>query len=236
MGVMMICDRCQKSITGEPAPSHFFDKRAADALANEVRRLIERKVIDARSPAGDALLDYVNPGATESIVGKLSAVMEAHAASPVSPPPSVEPGWRVWRHPDGPAVGIGWECVRCCRRFATQEEHDCAESCREHGHIYGCAVCGERLPPNLTIARVSPVSPRTDPRDAAIEALSWLVRLKDRKESAGKDQTYNREQPLAWEAARAALRSLPSSPGDANPSPSPRAPSTKGADAKGDDK
>lgn len=37
---------------------HFFDKRAADVLANEVAKLIERRVIDTRSPAADALLDY----------------------------------------------------------------------------------------------------------------------------------------------------------------------------------
>ena len=38
-----------------------FDKRCADALADEVAVLIRRKVIDARSPAGDALLDYREP-------------------------------------------------------------------------------------------------------------------------------------------------------------------------------
>ena len=38
-----------------------FDKRAADHLADEVAKLVERKVIDARSPAADALLDYRDP-------------------------------------------------------------------------------------------------------------------------------------------------------------------------------
>jgi hypothetical protein len=33
-------------------------ERSADRLAHEVKRLVERGVIDARSPAGDALLDY----------------------------------------------------------------------------------------------------------------------------------------------------------------------------------
>lgn len=32
--------------------------RAAEALAREVEVLIERRIIDSRSPAGDALLDY----------------------------------------------------------------------------------------------------------------------------------------------------------------------------------
>jgi len=44
-----------------PAPERPFDKRAADALANEVAKLIERGVIDSRSPAADALLDYRDP-------------------------------------------------------------------------------------------------------------------------------------------------------------------------------
>jgi hypothetical protein len=51
----------------------FFDKRAADALAREVQNLIDRKVIDSRSPAADALLDYVDPGPNESVPGKLAA-------------------------------------------------------------------------------------------------------------------------------------------------------------------
>lgn len=38
-----------------------LDKRCADALADEVDVLVRRKVIDARSPAADALLDYRNP-------------------------------------------------------------------------------------------------------------------------------------------------------------------------------
>lgn len=38
-----------------------FSKRCADALADEVAVLVDRKVIDSRSPAADALLDYRNP-------------------------------------------------------------------------------------------------------------------------------------------------------------------------------
>lgn len=57
---------------GESAAPHCFDKRAADALAREVQALIDRKVIDARSPAADALLDYVHPGPTESVPGRLT--------------------------------------------------------------------------------------------------------------------------------------------------------------------
>lgn len=44
-------------------PTHFgpWAKRAADALADEVAVLVRRRVIDARSPAADALLDYRDP-------------------------------------------------------------------------------------------------------------------------------------------------------------------------------
>lgn len=39
-----------------------FDKLAADRLALAVARLVEMRVIDARSEAGDALLDYLKIG------------------------------------------------------------------------------------------------------------------------------------------------------------------------------
>lgn len=41
-----------------------MDKRCADALADEVAVLVRRKVIDMRSPAADALLDYREPPTT----------------------------------------------------------------------------------------------------------------------------------------------------------------------------
>lgn len=45
--------------------AHPFDRRAADILADEVAVLVRRRVIDARSPAGDALLDYRDPPPTD---------------------------------------------------------------------------------------------------------------------------------------------------------------------------
>jgi hypothetical protein len=60
----------QKVIAGELAaieawtpraperPMQFFDQRCADRLADEVAILIRRRILDARSPAADALLDY----------------------------------------------------------------------------------------------------------------------------------------------------------------------------------
>jgi hypothetical protein len=45
----------------EEGEVHFFDKIAAERLADEVAVLVCRGVIDARPPAGDALLDYRSP-------------------------------------------------------------------------------------------------------------------------------------------------------------------------------
>lgn len=42
-----------------------FDKLGADRLADEVDVLVRRKVIDSRSPAADALLDYREPPSSE---------------------------------------------------------------------------------------------------------------------------------------------------------------------------
>ena len=39
-----------------------FDKRGADRLAREVARLVNSKVIDSRSRASDAMLDYLQVG------------------------------------------------------------------------------------------------------------------------------------------------------------------------------
>lgn len=40
------------------APRMPFDVRCADALADEVEKLVKSKELDSRSPAADALLDY----------------------------------------------------------------------------------------------------------------------------------------------------------------------------------
>lgn len=42
-------------------PREPFDVRCADALADEVAVLIDKKLLDSRSPAAGALLDYRNP-------------------------------------------------------------------------------------------------------------------------------------------------------------------------------
>lgn len=53
------CERLQAAL--DKRPLRTFDQLAADRLADEVAVLVRRKVIDARSPAGDALLDYRDP-------------------------------------------------------------------------------------------------------------------------------------------------------------------------------
>lgn len=44
----------------EPEPISFFAIKAADTLAVAVSRLIDRGVLDSRSEAADALLDYAS--------------------------------------------------------------------------------------------------------------------------------------------------------------------------------
>jgi len=56
-------------------PREPFDVRCADALADEVALLVIRKVIDSRSPAADALLDYRNP--PEGQAGRLAIAEDA---------------------------------------------------------------------------------------------------------------------------------------------------------------
>ncbi len=57
-----------------------LDKRCADHLADEVDVLIARKLLDSRSPAADALLDYRDPPRTprsEQIASNQQAAREA---------------------------------------------------------------------------------------------------------------------------------------------------------------
>jgi hypothetical protein len=105
------CPRCLMPalVTLDPPPArgdaappeapHFFDKRAADALACEVQKLIDRKVIDARSPAADALLDYVDPGPNESVPAKLAAAPPEAERTAACPVPNCHAG--MLRDPNG---------------------------------------------------------------------------------------------------------------------------------------
>lgn len=54
-------ERIERRYAGRPLT---FDETAAMRLADEVAVLVRRKVIDARSPAGDALLDFRDPPST----------------------------------------------------------------------------------------------------------------------------------------------------------------------------
>ena len=63
----------------------------------------------------------------------------------------------------------------------------------------------ERLGGDLSAARRELAEAR-----GAIDILRGLVALKDRKESIGKDDTYNKMQPELWQRAREFLRALKS--------------------------
>ncbi|HKP08326.1 MAG TPA: hypothetical protein VJU58_13820 [Microbacterium sp.] len=63
----------------EKRPLRTFDHVAGDRLADEVAVLVRRRVIDARSPAGDALLDYRDPPTTAR-ADRLAEIERAHAA------------------------------------------------------------------------------------------------------------------------------------------------------------
>ena len=53
--VKSVCDLARGRVLGH------FDKISADRMADEIDVLISRKIIDSRSPAADALLDYRDP-------------------------------------------------------------------------------------------------------------------------------------------------------------------------------
>lgn len=63
-------------------PPEPFDVRAANALAHEVDQLVRRKVLDSRSLAADALLDYVHGEPDRLVraayVSERDAVVRAH--------------------------------------------------------------------------------------------------------------------------------------------------------------
>lgn len=59
-------------------PLRTFDQLGADRLADEVAVLVHRRVVDARSPVADALLDYRDPPSTPR--AERMARLEADAA------------------------------------------------------------------------------------------------------------------------------------------------------------
>lgn len=69
-------------------PLRTMKDRAADHLADEVQVLVQRRVIDSRSPAGDALLDYREP--VRSKRGDRLTELEAELARLRAPPTEAE--------------------------------------------------------------------------------------------------------------------------------------------------
>lgn len=78
----VLIERIVRDWLSQPAPvtdaESPFDRQAADEMADAVAALVTRKVIDARSPAADALLNYRNPPRTErsDLISELQAENE----------------------------------------------------------------------------------------------------------------------------------------------------------------
>lgn len=72
-----VCSGCAAEWYAMTAPP--FDRRAANALADEVAVLVRRQVIDSRSPAADALLDYREPPSSPR--ADRLALLDAHFQS-----------------------------------------------------------------------------------------------------------------------------------------------------------
>jgi hypothetical protein len=107
----------------------LFDKSAADALAVEVEKLIERKIIDSRSPAADALLNYRD--------GKIQG-----------PHLSQEEGFSSWmtgrpffsNHIGAKSCTNQWTCAPCKHfRIAGADDGECLAGV-EHVPPEGCSM------------------------------------------------------------------------------------------------
>lgn len=106
---------------GEREPLVTWDKRAADALAVEVEKLIERKVIDSRSPAADALLDYRD--------GKIQG---PHLA-PAAPPPAAGPRLNRAERETQAAAEMAVAALVLAHPPSQPEATACREDCPECG-------------------------------------------------------------------------------------------------------
>jgi hypothetical protein len=176
--------------------AHVFDKRGADALAREVQRLIDRGVIDSRSPAADALLDYVDPGPAESVPSKLASSGEATAPCP----------------DHAPYIG----CARCADNacgFCRAEDWETSATlirCRSCGATWGRCDGSWRVEPDtVPNARRSPAQSgeATALREAARRVLASVGTVD--VGSTGVATTVDDDALAALEVALAASPSQP---------------------------
>lgn len=82
-------------------------KRAADALADEVAALVRRRVIDSRSPAADALLDYRDPPTTPR--ADRLAVLEAERDAATARAEQAERRVQTFQHGERQALKMAGE-------------------------------------------------------------------------------------------------------------------------------
>ena len=231
-----LCARCKLGREGDPLNADFhcstcyrememraresggggFDKRAADALAREVQKLIDRKVIDSRSMAADALLDYVDPGPNESVPGKLGESGGGTGDALT---------WIERNEPDGIAI-VARALAACPLPFpfkAGRSVDDivnpkCVCGDGVHSHSHGEEEC-ESCPCLRFRPALSP-SPRQPTGEDRRERVVEAARVLDA--SARKHEEHGQNFPAFWirdelDALRAALRSL-SPAGDTNTS------------------
>ena len=90
------------------APRQPFDVRCADALADEVAVLVKRQVIDSRSPAADALLEYRTPPRTDRSdrLVKLEGALERVARCLITPNPAITDTLWLDPSPRGPHITL----------------------------------------------------------------------------------------------------------------------------------
>ena len=220
-----LCARCKLGREGDPLNADFhcstcyrememraresggggFDKRAADALAREVQKLIDRKVIDSRSMAADALLDYVDPGPNESVPGKL-------AESGGGTGDGREAGFRE-------GVARSLRIVNAMKQRNALAKDRAAVAGRENAasHRQSDIETCEQIEEQIRSLSPSPRQPTgEDRRERVVEAARVL------DASARKHEEHGQNFPAFWirdelDALRAALRSL-SPAGDTNTS------------------
>ncbi len=94
-----LADDIAQALADEAEQAVASKKTAAEALADEVDALVRRRVIDSRSPAADALLDYRNPPMSPRS-DRLVAMDEAVAKEREACAKIVD-GCKVYNSPEG---------------------------------------------------------------------------------------------------------------------------------------
>lgn len=150
-----------------PAPdARPFDKIGADRLADEVAAMVTRGVLDPRSPAADALLDYRCPPRTPR--------SDALAAAPASAAPDVAA--LIARRPKerhGIAFQQAWidDCIAMLRTLSARapagEDAGLCKRLREYAIEVVNGSTLSNIPPLDAAARIEQLSKEWDEEHAA---------------------------------------------------------------------